>query len=153
MQNPFRKYKTTVDWIDKDTMSLESEVTVINLFNIEEWAECNNSSYDFKDNLKRTCITMKNGNIYKARVTFDAFDALMDDFLIEAKILDDRSMRDKKKEVDLPAKITYKGPMTYHFMEFQNGIVCNSYPSTMARPKTFEDAIMNVLYSAVIPFN
>lgn len=152
MQNPFRKYKTTVDWIDKDTMSLESEVTVINLFNIEEWAECNNSSYDFKDNLKRTCITMKNGNIYKARVTFDAFDALMDDFLIEAKILDDRSMRDKKKEVNLPAKITYKGPMTFYFYQFDHMVVCTSYPAGVY-PSTFEEGMKNVLYSAVIPFN
>lgn len=104
MQNPFRKYKVTVDWIDKDTMSLESEVTVINLFNVEEWAECNNSTYDFKDSLKRTCITMKNGNIYKARVVFDTFDSMMDDFLKEVKLLDDRSMYAKKKNQTSPQR-------------------------------------------------
>lgn len=152
MQNPFRKYKVTVDWMDKDTMSLESEVTVINLFNIDEWAECNNSSYDFKDNLKRTCITMKNGNIYKARVTFDIFDGLMDDFLKEAKLLDDRSMYAKKKEVDLPAKMTYRGPMSCYFFQFKDKIVCTCYPDGVY-PTSFEEGMMNTLYSAVIPFN
>jgi len=152
MQNPFRKYKVTVDWIDKETMSLESEVTVINLFNIDEWAECNNSSYDFKDNLKRTCITMKNGNIYKARVTFEAFDTIMDDFLKEAKLFDDRSMHAKKKEADLPAKMTYRGPMSFYFYQYNNMIACTSYPKGVY-PSTFEEGMMNVLYSAVIPFN
>ena len=95
---------------------------------------------------------MANGDTLKARVSFDEFEVIMDNFLTEAKLLDDRSMRPKKKEVDLPAKATYRGPMSCYFFQFKDKIVCTCYPDGVY-PTNFEEGMMNTLYSAVIPFN
>lgn len=151
MTKPFRKYMITIDWREEDEF-FTSKIC-INLYDVKEWMPCINSKYEFKDGIKRTVICGTDGTNVKARVEFEVFDKIMDNFLRDTGNLDERSLTDQKSQGRrIPLAMTYKGPMGYLFHDLKDKIVCNAYPVGTVITN-FEDGVHKVLYSNIIPMN
>lgn len=154
---PFRKYECKVDWINEKTGRLECTITTINLFNVEEWTTVDNSAFGIEDNIERCMVVFSNDQAYKLRVSYKEFTNMMDAFLKETRLLDDRSMHFKNnKPADPPPvppmMLTYKGPIDVKFSIGRMNMACGFFPKGF-HAKSFEDAMKNSLFSSMTTFN
>ena len=98
---------------------------------------------------KEKCIKNRDYNIIRCK--FSEFDAIMDQFLEEAKLLDPRSLFSVKKK-DPPLKERYNGPLEYLFTPFTNVMICHAYPKNM-KPVNLDDAIDKVIWNHITNYN
>lgn len=148
---PYRKYKATIDWIDQKKFSMESRATVFNLFLVDEWEAVDNDYEGFNDKFERTKITFKSLRYFIIRCKFDDFDAIMEQALSEAKMLDERSTFGLKKKA-LPTKTTYNGMLDYLFTPFSNAFIAHAYPKNR-KPQNIDEAEDRVIWHHVQHYN
>lgn len=148
MIRPFRKYQVVKDWIDQDKNTFESSVCTINLFDVTRWNTCNNAREEFNDTIERCIICLEDG-AYIFRVSYSEFDKVMTEFLYEARLLDDRSMKSKKKEKEYKP---YEGPIRYMFEQGINFMSCIVYPKNFYTEDE-KEAIDRCLWAVITPYN
>lgn len=152
----YRKYKSLADIINIDTNMIECSSVVFNLLNVEEYSDVDNSVYGYKDNIKRTEVYLNTNSSYRLRVSFQEFEKVMDSFLSDYELLDDRSIKKKDNIKNALIEITpnseYNGPMTFSFITIKNKVLANAYPKGFI-PKTIEEAIEHVLFTNITPLS
>lgn len=148
---PYRKYKATIDWVNQKKFSMETRQSVFNLFLVDEWESVSNDYEGFNDKIERTKVVFKNAQYNIIRCKFEEFDAIMEQALSEAKMLDERSMFGLKKKT-LPTKETYSGLLDYLFTPFSNAIIAHAYPKDK-RPKNLEEAEDRVIWHHIQHYN
>lgn len=151
MLTPYRKYKCTIDWIDQKKFSMETRTGVFNLFLVDEWETVDNAYEGFNDNIERTKVIYKNMQQNIIRCKFKDFDDIMTQALIEAKMLDERSMFGIKKK-ELPVKQTYSGPLEYLFTPFSNVFIAHAYPKNQ-KPNNLDEAEDRVIWQHIQNYN
>ena len=92
----FRKFKTKI-WFSKNGVPQSDEI-VINLFDIEDYSSVNDKS-EYPSAKHLTLIYLSSGVSYFIEEDFNLFDKLMDNFLIDYKLLDERSQFKKRPMV------------------------------------------------------
>jgi hypothetical protein len=149
MVTPFRRYKAQVEWIDESTREPQSRMMVFNLFDVAEWTTLDNKYEGFNDWIERTQLTLRSRQLIFIRVPFTDFDQVMNDFFKDNRLLDDRSSPIEEVYV---AKYRYKGMMDSKFAGDKYSLSTNFFPKGV-NPANMDEALRNVLYSNVTPYN
>lgn len=148
--NPSRPYKCVKDIIDDDSGRMFTVNFTLNLFDVNNWCECNNELDNIKDDVKRTVVFLEGGTTHIIRVSYKEFDAIILQLKDDYKLLDNRSMIRPDKEV-------YKGFIKATGASKKQFMVCTfhrkGYKLWGNSERDFEDFRYHALFNYTYPMN